>query len=272
MRTLSPPAPVLLAAAYLHIPSRRLRALARGEDHALREWLGADTSHNVAHARHRAREAINRLQHLNARIVALDDPEYPPGLCDLDEPPPFLFVRGCLSSTGIAIVGSRTAPEEAATFAHELARRCGEPVISGLAAGIDAAAHRGAIAGSLQTIAYVATGLGVTYPPHHGELEEEIVRHGGAIVAERLPDEPATKWAFVHRDRLQAAHARATVLVASEANGGAMQTMRFAKTLKRRRFALQRVDGEAYAGNALALADGAAPLPFDVEKALRRLR
>ena len=262
---------MLLAAAYLHMPARRLRALARGEDPALLEWLESENAHTVAHARHRARAAMGRLHELDACIVAMNDHEYPRALRDLDDPPPFLCIRGTLCATGIAIVGSRTAPEEACAFAYELARRSGECVISGLAAGIDAAAHRGALAGGMQTIAYVATGLGVTYPAHHAALEEEIVRHGGAVASERLPDEPATKWAFAHRDRLQAAHARATVLLASESNGGAMQTLRFAKALGRRRFVLQKFDGSAYAGNALARADGAAVLPFDVDKAAARL-
>src|SRR5262249_21668510 len=148
----------------------------------------------------------------------------------------FLCVRGTIPSGGIAIVGSRTPPAPAAAFARELAAKCDTPVVSGLALGIDAAAHMGAIEAGLPTIAYVGTGLGMTYPPEHRALEDEIIAHGGAVASERLPDEPVTKSSLMHRDRLQAAHARATVLVASEIDGGAMQTMRFAKELHRPRF------------------------------------
>jgi DNA processing protein len=145
------------------------------------------------------------------------------------------------------------------------------PVVSGLAAGVDAAAHHGALDAGLATVAYVGTGLGVTYPPEHRALEEEIVARGGAVASERLPDETVTKWALVHRDRLQAAHARATVLVASDVDGGAMQTMRFAKALARTRFVLDAQGSTSYGGNVQARADGAIALPFDVKAALRIL-
>jgi DNA protecting protein DprA len=262
---------ILLTAAYLHVPPRRLRVLVRGEDPSLLEWLGGDAARKVSHARHLAREAAVRLQKLHAVLVTIADEQYPAGLRDLDDPPAWLYVRGTLPKSGLAIVGSRTPPAEAAAFAQALARECGMPVVSGLALGIDAAAHRGALDASLPTVAYVGTGLGVTYPAEHRALEEEIAGCNGAVVCERLPDEPATKWALVHRDRLQAAHARASILVASDAGGGAMQTMRFAKTLHRPRFALD-AKGPQYSGNALAIAGGAVALPANVPDALKIIR
>jgi DNA processing protein len=261
----------LLAGAYLHMPARRLRALARGEETTLEEWLNQDAARKVAHARRQAKEAFARLSKLGARIVTIADPHYPGGLRELEDPPAFLCVRGTLPEGGIAIVGTRTPPVEAETFARELAARCGAPVVSGLAPGIDASAHHGALDAHSPTIAYVGTGLGVTYPPEHRDLEDEIVARGGAVASERLPDEPVTKWALVHRDRLQAAHAVAVVLVASEIDGGAMQTMQFAKRLGRARFVLDAKGSPAYGGNVQALADGAAALPRDVDAALRVL-
>lgn len=263
---------MLLAAAYLHVPGRRLRSLARGEDQALKEWVAAESARKLAHARHQAREAAQRLAKIGASLVTIRDSAYPKGLLDLDDPPAFLCVRGSLPEGGIAIVGSRTPPPEALEFAHQLARECGMPVVSGLAAGIDAAAHHGALAAGLATIAYVGTGLGITYPQEHRALEEEIVARGGAVASERLPDEPVTKSALVHRDRLQAAHAVATVLVASEIDGGAMQTMRFAKELGRARFVLDGQGSAQYAGNVQARADGAIALPCDVAAALKKIR
>jgi DNA processing protein len=263
---------LLLAAAHLHIPNRRIRALAREADRELREWITADSSRKVAHARHLARENLTRLAHLGARVITIIDRAYPAGLLNLDDPPPFLSVRGVLPDGGVAIIGSRTPPAEAAQFAHDLAAACDVAVVSGLARGIDAAAHRGALESHRATIAYVGTGLGITYPPEHHELEEAIVAHGGAIASERLPDEPVTKPALVHRDRLQAAHARMTVLIASEIDGGAMQTMRIAKELRRPRFALEAREGAEYAGNVRAIADGATKLPRNVQAALKLLR
>jgi DNA protecting protein DprA len=267
----SPDHLILLAAAYLHVPARRLRALVRGQERDLAEWVAQDSARKVAHARHEAKAALQRLHKLDARLVTILDESYPAGLLDLDDPPAFLCVRGSLPQAGVAIVGSRTPPSEAAAFAREFAAQCGIPVVSGLAAGVDAAAHHGALDAGAATVAYVGTGLGVTYPPEHRSLEEEIVARGGAVASERLPDEPVTKWALVHRDRLQAAHALATVLIASEIDGGAMQTMRFAKTLGRTRFVLDAQGTSLYAGNVQARADGAIALPFDVKAALRIL-
>lgn len=269
MRGLSQERLLLLAAAYLRLPARRLRALLRGEDPALAEWVGGDAGRKVAHARHQAKEAALRLEHLGARLVTMLDDEYPKGLHDLEEAPAFLCVRGRLPQGGLAIVGSRSAPEPALRFARELAGACDMPVVSGLALGVDAAAHRGACAQRRPTLAYVATGLGATYPPQHAGLEEEIIASGGAVATERLPAEPVTKWALLHRDRLQAAHACATLLVCSELDGGAMQTMRFAAVLGRPRFVLDLQGSEDAAGNLHAARAGAIVVPREAGAALR---
>ncbi|MFN2448819.1 MAG: DNA-processing protein DprA [Candidatus Baltobacteraceae bacterium] len=260
----------LLTAAYLHVPARRLRALLQGKEAALAEWAAEDPSRKVAHARHRAREALYRLTHSHASLVTSADAAYPAGLLDLHDPPAFLTVRGVLPVTGIAVVGTRNASDIAQAFARGFSSQCAHAVISGLARGVDAAAHRGALEANVPTVAYVATGLGVTYPPEHLELEQAIVAAGGAIVSERLPGEPAVPWAFIQRDRLQAAHARAIVLVASELDGGAMHTMRFARELQRRRFAVTGGDF-AFAGNAAAIAQGAQPLPPSPQEAVKVL-
>jgi DNA processing protein len=262
----------LLTAAYMHVPSRRLRALARGDDSSLKEWLESDSGRRVAHARHQAREAAHTLAGLGASFVTIADARYPESLRDLNDPPAFLSVRGNLPARGVAVIGTRTPPEQARRFAREFSGRLGEPIVSGLALGIDAAAHRGALDAGVPTIAYVGTGLGVTYPPEHRALEEEIITNGGAVISERLPGEAATKSTLAHRDRLQAAHARAVVLIASETDGGAMLTMRFAKQLGRPRFALAAYGDRCYTGNAQAHADGARVLPFDVERALNELQ
>ena len=84
---------------------------------------------------------------------------------------------------GIAIVGSRTPPPEAEAFAYGLARKLGEPIVSGLAPGIDAAAHRGALNAGIPTVAFVGYGFGATDPPEHADLERAIVAGGGAVAA-----------------------------------------------------------------------------------------
>jgi DNA processing protein len=183
-----------------------------------------------------------------------------------------LNVRGRLPKGGIAIVGSRRPPPQAAAFAYRLAYGVREPVIAGLAPGIDVAAHYGALAAGVPTVAFVGYGFGASDPPENAELEEEIVRAGGAVATMLAPGTPASEQSRVDRDRLQAEQARAVVLVCSEAGGGALFTMQFAKELGRARFAVVPPNDAAgdpsWAGNLQSLDDGAEPLPLDVEAAL----
>ncbi len=187
-----------------------------------------------------------------------------------------MYVRGRLPQGGVAIVGSRTPPPEAAAFAYELAFRLGEPVVAGLALGIDAVAHRGALAAGVPTVAFVGYGFGMTYPPENAALEEEIVRGGGAIATLLHPGTPVSEGALIERDRLQAEHSRAVVLVCTEIGGGAMHTMDFARELGRPRFVVTPPDGAEnlpeWAGNLACIAGRATPLPFDVGAALRVLK
>jgi DNA processing protein len=186
-----------------------------------------------------------------------------------------LYVRGAIPKRGVAIIGSRTPSSEAADFAYELARRIGRPVIAGLALGIDTAAHRGALAGGNPTVAFVPYGYGQTYPPENAALEREILDAGGAIATLRAPGEAVSDDALVERDRLQAERADVIVLVASEIEGGAMHAMRFAAELSKPRFAVippRASQGRSeWSGNLRALADGAQPLPFTIDEAVRIL-
>lgn len=187
-----------------------------------------------------------------------------------------MYVLGTLPECGVAIIGSRTPPAAAGAFAYDLAFRLGEPIVAGLALGVDAAAHRGALAARVPTVAFVGYGFGNTYPPEHAALEADIVRAGGAIATLLPPGTPVTDGALLERDRLQAQHSRAVVLVCTEIAGGAMHTMEFARELGRPRFAVTPPAGaeEApeWSGNFACIARGATPIPFDVDAALAILR
>ena len=262
---------VLLAAALLRVPGRRIRALALGDDGALRDWIANESAKRLAEARRDARLAFARLETLGARVVALGADDYPAGLRDLSDPPAFLTVLGRLEPApwraGTAIVGTRAADDAARAAAYRLGATAPEPIVSGLALGVDAAAHEGALSAGLRTYAYIGTGLGTTYPPEHAGLAARIVSQGGAILSESLPDEGVTRWSLVRRDRLQAAHAAALVLIQSEAEGGAMHTVAAAQRLGRPRFAFSPRDERAYGGNARALAGGARPLDWTSDAA-----
>jgi DNA processing protein len=187
-----------------------------------------------------------------------------------------LYVRGRLHDGGIAIVGSRTPPPEAAEFAYQLAFRLGEPIVSGLAPGIDVAAHRGALDAGKPTVAFVGYGFGAPELAENVQLEDAIINAGGAVATLLAPGTRVSVESRIERDRLQAENSRTVVLICSEIDGGATHTMRFARELGRPRFAVTPPDDaaepEAWAGNLRCLADGAIPLPMDVEKAVLRLR
>ncbi|GAC1443650.1 MAG: hypothetical protein NVSMB59_08630 [Vulcanimicrobiaceae bacterium] len=268
----APSALVLIAAALLRIPARRVRALALGDEGALRDWIANESATRLAEARRDARVVAERLERMDARVVALGSSSYPAGLRDLRDPPPMLFVRGTLpgracSSDGTAIVGARDADDDARAFARAFAAVAPGPIVSGLALGVDAAAHAGALDVGTPTLAYVGHGFGATYPPEHRELENRIVAAGGAILTESLPGETVRPHALVRRDRLQAAHAAAIVLVASARDGGAMHALEAARKLGRPRYALEPRDRPEYAGNAHALREGAASLPWTIAAA-----
>ncbi|MBD5657220.1 MAG: DNA-processing protein DprA [Candidatus Eremiobacteraeota bacterium] len=258
---------VLLAAALLRVPARRMRALALGDDGALRGWIANESATRLAEARRDARLAFARLEELGARIVPLGAPDYPAGLRDLKDPPAWLAVRGTLPRAhwreGTAIVGSRDADAMSLAAARTIVSRVAAPIVSGLARGVDTAAHEAALATGVATYAYVGTGLGIAFPPENRDLEDRIVAAGGCILSEMLPDEGVTRWSLVRRDRLQAAHAASLVLVQSEVTGGAMHAVRVARQLGRPRFAFAAREGDAFAGNALAIGEGAASLSWD---------
>jgi DNA processing protein len=197
---------------------------------------------------------------LGVRIVVPSDDDWPAGFADLREAPASLTVRGALARGGIAVVGARDADARACAFARAFAASLHAPIIAGLAPGIDTAAHHGALDAAMPTVAYVAGGLARL---EDAALAEAIVSAGGAVASEYGPTASATVWSRMRRDRLQAAHADAVVLVVSDAAGGAMHTLCYARAAGRPCFACT---SEA-SGNALALANGARPLPWDARAA-----
>ncbi|MBL8201423.1 MAG: DNA-protecting protein DprA [Chromatiales bacterium] len=172
------------------------------------------------------------------------DAAYPALLREIPSPPPQLFVRGnldALSLPQLAIVGSRNATpggtETAHSFASHLAAR-GFCITSGLAEGIDAAAHRGALAARGTTIAVCGTGPDIVYPRQHATLAEEIVAGGGAIVSEFAPGTQVFRANFPRRNRLISGLAVGTLVVEASLRSGALITARHAMEQGREVFAI----------------------------------
>ena len=180
------------------------------------------------------------------RAPAGGDDDYPAGLRDLRDAPPRVHLRGArVPPPGrcVAIVGSRAASPYGSAIAERLARdlaALGLTVVSGFARGIDAAAHRGALAGGGGTIAVVASGLDRVAAEEHDGLGARIAEHG-TFLSEIAAGPPFGRGAFVRRNRLIAALAGATVVVEAAERSGALSTAAVAKQLGR---ALLAVPGD----------------------------
>jgi len=201
-------------------------------------------------------------ERLGARFVAIGEPGYPPVLAEIDAPPPLLAVLGAdaaLIRPAVAIVGSRNASVAGRMMAERLARGLGDRglvIVSGLARGIDAAAHEAAIESG--TIAVLAGGLDRLYPPEHGPLVERIVAAGGALVSEMPFGWSPRAQDFPRRNRLISGIGLGTVIVEAARRSGSLHTARFALEQGREVFAVpgSPLDPRAEGCNQL-LRDGA---------------
>ena len=192
---------------------------------------GASRSVRIA-SNTEAEDEMAAMQKLGAVFVAIGEPLYPPWLRHGDAPPPLIAVRGDmlhLTSPAIAIVGARNASAAGRKMAALLARGLGEAdlvVVSGLARGIDAAAHEAALSGG--TIAVFAGGIDTIYPSENADLFQRILEAGGCGVSEmRIGWEPRAR-DFPRRNRIIAAIALATVVVEAAERSGSLITARLA--------------------------------------------
>ncbi|MBK1688301.1 DNA-processing protein DprA [Rubrivivax gelatinosus] len=176
-------------------------------------------------------------------VLTLGDPLYPPLLLQTADPPLLLYLQGrpeLLSAESVAIVGSREATPQGLANAREFARALAEAglaIVSGLAAGIDGAAHEGALAAGGTTIAVVGTGPDRVYPARHRALARRIAETG-AIVSEYDPGTPVLPEHFPQRNRIIAALTRGTLVVEAAPRSGSLITARLAAEAGREVFAL----------------------------------
>jgi DNA processing protein len=215
---------------------------------ALLERFGSVDSIDWLPSLHRQHEAaiaaeLRWLEHDARHFVPLDSPGYPPLLAELSDAPLGLFVRGdptALSLPQLAIVGSRNPTaggrDNATSFAAHLARS-GLAITSGLAIGIDAAAHQGALAVDGITVAVCGTGLDIHYPAANSALAAAIAKHG-ALVSEFPLGTPALQANFPRRNRIISGLALGTLVVEAAVRSGSLITARLAAEQGREVFAL----------------------------------
>ena len=190
--------------------------------------------------------------HTTAKRVTLAQEQYPVALRMLPDAPPVLYSRGswqALDKPAVTIVGARQSTPEGEAFAFELAKEAAKRdwcVVSGLARGIDGAAHRGALASGKPscTIAVLATGIDVVYPTRHTALADQIVEAGGLLLTEFEPGSKPLAHHFLQRNRIVAALGRATLVVQAARRSGSMMTARLALELGRDVLAVPGAPGD----------------------------
>ena len=190
----------------------------------------------------KAEQEVARAETLGVSIVTCQDPLYPHHLLNIYDYPPFLYVKGslCPQEIGVAIVGSRLASTYGKYVTEKLSRELalkGVAVVSGLARGIDSAAHRGALAGKGRTIAVLGSGLDIVYPPENEALAADIAAQG-ALITEYPFETPPNAPNFPARNRLISGISLGVVVVEAGEKSGSLITARIAAEQGRSVFAV----------------------------------
>ncbi|OGY59453.1 MAG: DNA protecting protein DprA [Candidatus Colwellbacteria bacterium RIFCSPLOWO2_12_FULL_44_13] len=203
--------------------------------------------------------------------ITLSDSDYPSLLRETQAPPERLYFLGTLPSLPmISIVGTRKATPQGLRAAYEFAACFAEhgfAVVSGLALGIDAAAHRGALSVKGQTLAILAHGLHMIYPPNHKDLAEEIVASYGGLISQYEEGVPPLKHRFLERNKLVAGISVATVIIEAPEKSGALVTARLALEANREIFVVPGpIHHLNYRGSHALIREGARLVssPYDV--------
>ena len=174
---------------------------------------------------------LERVKTLGLSVVTLEEPEYPERLRHVDMPPPLLFVRGSTASLqatkAVAVVGTRWPTDKGRLIAGWIGSalvRAGAVVVSGLAVGIDGAAHAAVVGEGSRTVAVLGGGHARLFPRAHERLADAIVAAGGAVVSELQPDTIPTRGTFPRRNRLVSGLSDAVVVVEAGRRSGALIT------------------------------------------------
>jgi DNA processing protein len=198
--------------------------------------MAAPTGYDVDRAEQKVSELVHRCKELLIQVISVADPDYPPQLRELNDYPPVLFVKGdCRTLVQwpcVAVVGTRQASPLGLQWAQKIAKTLASydiTTVSGLALGIDAAAHQGALDVRGRTVAVLAHGLHMVAPASHKELAAEILEGGGALLSEHPPGVPPRPAEFVRRNRIQSGLSIASIVVESGREGGAIHQARFTR-------------------------------------------
>jgi DNA processing protein len=227
-----------------------------GDYHKIKKYRGGAASWEEAYHTLRGsglsipdpREEYERLDRLGVRIAIAGQKEYPKILRHIPHPPFGIYLRGgTILSTNefgippIAIVGTRRASADGKKTARRFAREltaAGCMITSGLAFGIDAAAHEGALDANGPTVAVLAGGLDAIYPQSHEHLARRIIENGGVIISEYPPGEEPFGYRFIERNRIISGISRGILIVEAPESSGALATARYAAEQNRDLFVI----------------------------------
>ena len=234
VEALGSPAGVLAAAGSGGRAASGLVAATRTDDGESRA-MPLSVAEAIVAAAARRESILADVEREGLRVVAQGDAEYPERLLATDIPPPALFVRGSLAALGgahaVGVVGTRRPSPAGRRIASRIGAalaRAGATVVSGLAVGIDGAAHAAAVAERSPTIAFIGGGHGRLFPRAHDRLADAIVDGGGAVVSEYAPMIEPSKGTFPQRNRLISGSSDAVVVVEAGARSGALLTASWA--------------------------------------------
>ena len=257
--------PRLFAAMVERFGSAKAASEASAADLAQVPGIGPDSAARLREGIERA-EPEAELQKARAEgvtIVVRAEPEYPLALTYLTDAPPILYVKGTIveqDAQAIAVVGMRKCSlygqDQAERLAGGLAR-VGFTIVSGLARGIDSAAHKGALAAGGRTLAVMGNGLATVYPPENHRLAEAVVERGALVTEFPMATMPAAE-NFPRRNRILAALALGVIVVEAGKQSGSLITARLAAELGKEVFAVpNRIDAPGAAGVHALIRDGA---------------
>jgi DNA processing protein len=210
----------------------------------------------------RAQKIVDESERLGIQILPIrGEINYPVRLRSIGDPPAFIYVKGTLPddwNAAIAIIGTRTPSPVSLDVTNEIVEALSHTracvVVSGLALGIDTAAHASALKNRLRTVAVLGHGLDRIYPRNNAALARQIIDGGGALLSEYPVGVPVRRFRLDRRDRIQSALSSTTVLVESAIDGGSMRNVNFAKHQGRHVIALEPLGaGADWSGNSFLL-------------------
>ena len=223
----------------------------------------------------RITETIDGYREDHIEVIALQDQAYPQKLRNTNDPPLVVYVRGNITSLqqerSVAIIGTRSPTDNGMVQAMELSEslsRHGVVVVSGLAKGIDTAAHIGSVRAKSPGVSVFGTDLTTVYPKENQQLALDLIDQGGAVISEIGPGERTGRGAFVRRDRIQAGLSDVIIPVQSDIDGGTMHTVQFGINYRRPVFVPipsdQDMTAECVRGTQALVEDGkASSFPLD---------